>query len=109
LTGGGISSAMAAGKMAGLKAVKAIKSSNFSKNALKGYQTEWNKTIGKDYKRFYRLKEWTLTLTDKDYEDIAEAFQGLAPDEVTMTKIFKMAVRKKPSLLIDVMKVFAGF
>jgi hypothetical protein len=26
-----------------------------------------------------------------------------------MTKILKMAVRKKPSLLIDVMKVFAGF
>jgi len=109
LTGGGISSAMAAGKMAGLKAAEAIKIGNFSKKALKGYQTEWNKTIGKDYKRFYRLKEWTLTLTDKDYEDIAEAFQGLAPEEVTMTKIFKMAVRKKPSLLIDVMKVFAGF
>ena len=108
LTGGGISSAMAAGKKAGLVAADAIKKGDTSVKQLKRYQTEWNKTIGKDYKRFHRIKAWTLTLTDDDYEEIADALQGLSPDEVTLTKIFMAAVKNKPSLIVDVMKVFTG-
>jgi digeranylgeranylglycerophospholipid reductase len=108
LTGGGISSAMSAGKKAGLIAADAIKKGDTSVKQLKRYQTEWNKTIGKDYKRFHRIKTWTLTLTDDDYEEIADALQGLSPDEVTLTKIFRAAVKNKPSLIVDVLKVFAG-
>nr|MBC8492090.1 hypothetical protein [Candidatus Neomarinimicrobiota bacterium] len=109
LTGGGISSAMAAGKIAGLVAADAIKKGDTSVKQLKRYQTEWNKTAGKKHKRFHRLKEWTLTLTDDDYEEIADALQGLSPDEVTLTKIFKAVVKNKPSLIVDVLKAFAGF
>lgn len=109
LTGGGITSAMAAGKLAGEVAAQAIAKGDFSVNHLKAYQKEWNKTIGKDYGRFYRLKEWNLKLTDEEYDEIAETFQGIDPKEVTLSKIFKEAVKKKPSLILDVLKVFAGF
>ena len=109
LTGGGISTAMAAGKMAGLVAAAAVNDQDFSAKRLSDYQKQWDKTIGKDIKRLYRLKEWAINLTDSDYEDIAQSLDGLSPEEVTLIKIFKQAVKKKPSLVIDVLKVFAGF
>ncbi|MBU0713184.1 NAD(P)/FAD-dependent oxidoreductase [bacterium] len=109
LTGGGISTAMAAGKMAGSVAASAVKDKDISAKRLSEYQKQWDKTIGKDIKRLYRLKEWAINLTDTDYEDIARSLDGLTPEQVTLVKIFKQAVKKKPSLVIDVLKVFAGF
>ncbi|MBN2600969.1 MAG: hypothetical protein JXR87_03135, partial [Candidatus Marinimicrobia bacterium] len=109
LTGGGISTAMAAGKMAGLVAANAVIDKDFSAKRLSEYQKQWDKTIGKDIKRLYRLKEWAINLTDTDYEDIAQSLDGLTPEQVTLIRIFKQAVKKKPSLVIDVLKVFAGF
>ncbi len=109
LTGGGISTAMAAGKMAGSVAASAIKDNDFSVERLNDYPKQWNKTLGKNMKRLYRIKEWAIQLTDTDYEDIARSLDGLTPEQVTLVKIFKQAVKKKPSLIIDVLKVFAGF
>ncbi|MFA4838464.1 MAG: NAD(P)/FAD-dependent oxidoreductase [Candidatus Neomarinimicrobiota bacterium] len=109
LTGGGISSAMASGKMAGTVAADAIRCGDTSKKKLRAYESEWNRTIGKDYRRFYRLKEWIRNMTDAEFEEIAAAFQGMAPTDVKMSGIFRMAVKNKPSLIVDAIKAFAGF
>ncbi|HDP68821.1 MAG TPA: NAD(P)/FAD-dependent oxidoreductase [Candidatus Marinimicrobia bacterium] len=108
LTGGGISAALAAGKMAGQVAAEAIKADDNSARRLTSYQKEWEKTYGKESRRYYRLKDWVMGLTDQDFEDIAAALAKEPPEEITLVKIFKQAVRKKPSLIIDVLKVFAG-
>lgn len=108
LTGGGISAALAAGKMAGLVAAEAVKAGDNSSRRLMSYQKEWNKSYGKEIRRYYRLKEWVMKLTDQDYEDIAAALDKLPPEEITLTKIFQQAVKKKPSLIPTVVKIFAG-
>lgn len=109
LTGGGISSALAAGKIAGSVAAEAVKDNDFSAKRLNDYKKQWNASYGKDMKRLYRLKEWAVQLTDEDYDDIAQSLDGLTPEQVTLVKIFKQAVKRKPSLVIDVLKIFAGF
>lgn len=108
MTGGGIIAGMAAGKMAGTIAAKAIQLGDTSTRVLMEYQKSWNKSIGKDYERFYRLKEWISKLSDDDLDKIAKSLQGIEPKDITMSKIFSLAVVKNPALLIDVARVFAG-
>ncbi|MGC9364147.1 MAG: geranylgeranyl reductase family protein [Fidelibacterota bacterium] len=108
LTGGGISAALAAGKMAGRVAAEAVKAGDNSSRRLISYQKEWNKSYGKEIRRYYRLKEWVMKLTDQDYEDIAAALDRLPPEEITLTRIFMQAVKKRPSLIPTVVKIFAG-
>lgn len=109
MTGGGILAAMNAGQMAGSVAAEAIRIGNTSKKNLQEYEKEWNKSVGKDYKRFYRLKEWIRNLTDQDFENIAQAFEKVDPSNISLKEIFKLAVKNKPSLILDVLKVFATF
>lgn len=109
MTGGGILPGMLAGKIAGTIAAKAIQKGDKSSKFLKEYQNEWNKKTGKSHERYFRLKEWINDMTDEDLNQLAEMLQGVDSKDITLTKIFKLAVRKKPALLIDVAKVFAGF
>jgi len=108
MTGGGIISGMAAGKIAGTVAAKAIQKNEKSSKFLKEYQKKWNEKVGKSHERYFRLKEWINDMTDEDLDQLAEMLQGIDSEDITLTKIFKLAVRKKPALLIDVAKVLAG-
>jgi digeranylgeranylglycerophospholipid reductase len=65
VTGGGILAAITAGKLAGTVASKAIERDDWSLTNLKEYQTEWDKSVGKDYARFYNIKEWITKLPIK--------------------------------------------
>ena len=38
----------------------------------------------------------------------ADAVEKIPPNDRTISKVFRSAIFKKPSLLVDVMKVFAG-
>lgn len=109
MTGGGILCAMAAGEIAGKVAAEAIKIGDRSAHKLKDYQTEWHKRVGKDNERYYRLKEWIYKMSDNDLDELAEMLQGAGENDITLNKIFRLAVRKKPGLLIDVIKLFAGW
>ena len=108
LTGGGIASALAAGKMAGEQAREASLAGDTSQNMLKGFEKEWHRTIGKDYRRMYRLKEAMLKLNDQDFNKLAEKFENTPPEEVKISKLMTTMLKRKPSLIIDVTKVFAG-
>jgi digeranylgeranylglycerophospholipid reductase len=109
VSGGGILAALHSGKLAGEVAGKAIQKNDPTITTLKEYQKTWDKTVGKEYRRFYRIKEWIQTLPDEYYDEMANLLTNLKPDEITLTKIFKLAVKNKPSLLLDVIKVFAGY
>jgi len=108
LTGGGIASALAAGKFAGKKAREAILEKDTSAGKLGEFEKYWKKTIGKDYRRFYRLKEAMLKFNDQDFNKLANKFGDVPPEEITVTKLFTSILKNKPSLILDVTKVFAG-
>jgi len=66
------------------------------------------KDFGKNYERFYNIKQAVENLTDDDLNRIAESVLSIPHNKRTLASVFKAAVFKKPSLVIDVLKVFAG-
>lgn len=108
MTGGGIVPGMRGGLLAGKTAAEAIKKGDTSEKFLKRYAKEWHKIGGKNHERFYSIKEATHQLSDDDLDSIAEAVEEVPPEERTLSKLFMKALFKKPSLIKDVVKVFAG-
>jgi digeranylgeranylglycerophospholipid reductase len=108
MTGGGIVSGMRGGLLAAQTAVKAINNGDVSAKSLKPFQKEWHKVGGKNHDRFYRIKETIYKLSDDDIDSIADAVSEIPEGERTITKVFSKAVFKKPSLVVDVVRVFAG-
>ena len=108
MTGGGIVSGMRGGLLAAQTAVKAINNGDVSAKSLKPFQKEWHKVGGKNHDRFYRIKETIYKLSDDDIDSIADAVSEIPEGERTITKVFSKAVFKKPSLVVDVIRVFAG-
>ena len=66
------------------------------------------KEFGNNHNRFYRIKEAVHQLTDDDLNYIAEKAYNIPEHKRSLMGIFKHAVYKKPSLIVDVLKVFAG-
>ena len=55
-----------------------------------------------------KIKEAVHNLSDEDLNSIADKVLSIPPNKRTLASVFKAAVYKKPSLIIDVLKVFAG-
>ncbi len=108
MTGGGIASGMRGGQIAGETAVKSLEVNNFSKKYLSSYPKKMFKIFGRNHDRFYRIKETVNQLTDDDLNYIATQVSKIPENKRTITSIFKHAVYKKPSIIFDVLKVFAG-
>jgi len=108
MTGGGIVPGMRGGMLAGETAALSIKEKNYSENFLNKFSNDWYEIGGKNHERFYSIKETISRLSDKDLDKIALTISKIPPDKRTITKIFSRLIFKKPSLLVDVMKVFAG-
>ncbi|MBN2355054.1 NAD(P)/FAD-dependent oxidoreductase [candidate division KSB1 bacterium] len=107
LTGGGIVSSMAAAQMAGRIAAEAIAKRDVSAKALSAYEKEWRRQEGKKMAMYYRLKQFVFDLDDDAFNHIANTVLKLEPKKRTMVNIFKAALLKKPSLMLDVVKLFA--
>ncbi len=108
MTGGGIASGMRGGQIAGRIAAKSLEKGDYSISSLKLYPKEMFKIFGKTHERFYRIKETINKLTDEELNHIASKVAKIPSDKVGLSDLFKSAVYKKPSLIIDVLKVFAG-
>ncbi|MBT3251898.1 MAG: NAD(P)/FAD-dependent oxidoreductase [Candidatus Marinimicrobia bacterium] len=108
MTGGGIVSAMKGGSIGGTVAAESIKKSDYSKSFLDKYNSILKKDFGDTHNRFYKIKEVISALTDDDLDGIAKKVSKIPEGDRTLTQIFKACVMKKPSLIFDVVKVFAG-
>ncbi len=106
LSGAGIVTAMQAGKIAGRVAAEAIHEDDVSASRLQQYAREWHETEGKQHERFYKIKKAVYHLNDDDLNRTAEAVLSLSPQQRTLTNIFKTALAKHPSLIIEVLKAF---
>jgi len=106
VSGGGIINGMVAGRIAGQVAGKAIKEGNTTEKRLKEYVTLWPKAGGKKNKIFYKLKEFVYNMSDDDLEETARMILEVPKEKRTILQLFKTALIKKPSLIIDAIKVF---
>ena len=108
MTGGGIVAGMKGGWIAGQVAAEAIKKNDYSEESLLEYPKRMRKDFGKNHERFYKIKEVTEKLTNEELDSIAEKVLSIPHNKRTLTSVFKAAVFKKPTLIIDVLKVFSG-
>ena len=108
MTGGGIVAGMKGGWIAGQVAAEAIQNDDYSENSLLEYPKRMRKDFGKNHERFYKIKEATEKLTNEELDFIAKKVLSIPHNKRTLTSVFKAAVFKKPTLIIDVLKVFAG-
>jgi digeranylgeranylglycerophospholipid reductase len=104
LSGGGITSGMIAGSIAGRIAAESVLINNPGHIFL--YEKEWNQRLGKKHETYNRLKNGIYGFDDLKLNSIACSFNRLSPEERTLGKLFITALINKPSLLIDVAKVF---
>ncbi|MFC1550470.1 NAD(P)/FAD-dependent oxidoreductase [Candidatus Neomarinimicrobiota bacterium] len=109
MTGGGIISGMRSGLLAAETAVKLIKSkSALSAKNLAQYEKRWYKIGGKNHERYYRIKEAIFKFSDDNLNQLADQISSIPEDKRTLLKLFSEAVKQKPSLLVDVARLFAG-
>jgi digeranylgeranylglycerophospholipid reductase len=108
ISGGGIATALIAGKICGRVAAEAIRDGDVSKKRLAQYAKEWHKAEGKTHERFYRIKEGVYRLSDEDLNRTAHMLAQLPPEEITITRVFRTALFREPRLLLEVAKVFVG-
>ncbi len=104
LSGGGIVSGMIGGKIGGKIVGKAIKNNDL--NHILTYDKAWGDRLGKRHEIFDRIKDGIYNFSDEKFNSIAHAFVKVPFEKRTLGKLFKTALLNKPSLLIDIAKVF---
>jgi digeranylgeranylglycerophospholipid reductase len=104
LSGGGISSGMTAGSIAGRIAAEAVK--KCSPEHIKTYPKEWYDRIGKKHEIYNRLKNGIYNFSDNDFNSIARSFRKVPENKRSIGRLFATALINNPLLLADVAKVF---
>ena len=103
LTGGRIISGMTGGMCAGQVAAQAIKE-DCSKKFLKQYDEMAHAELDHDIKRYKKVQEYLLTLSDEELDSIAHAFQDESFDKISTTEIVKKLIKVSPKALLKLGK-----
>ena len=82
---------------------------NISKEAKQFIKKLLKKDFMKRHRVLYNIKEVISKLSDVDFNKIAQSVSKTPQEKLTLAKIFKSAVYKKPSLVFDVVRVLAGY
>ncbi|MCF6269511.1 MAG: NAD(P)/FAD-dependent oxidoreductase [Melioribacteraceae bacterium] len=104
LSGGGIVSGMIGGKIGGTIVGEAIVKNDL--NHILTYDKAWRDRLGKRHEIFDRIKNGIYSFSDEKFNSIAEVFSKIPIKKRTLGNLFKTALINKPSLLIDIAKVF---
>mgnify|MGYP005839551477 CR=1 FL=1 len=104
LSGGGITSGMIGGSIAGKIAAEAIKLNK--PDHIFSYDKAWYDRIGKKHEIYNNIKNGIYNFSDEKFNNIAHAFNKVPYEKRTLGKLFTTALINNPSLLIDVAKVF---
>jgi digeranylgeranylglycerophospholipid reductase len=106
LTGGGITSGMTGGRIAGEIAAKAVKNGKLSANSMKEYKNRCQEEVGESFKKYLKTKEYMLSLSDEELDSIAEAFQETDFDVINTSELIKKLVKVSPKALLKLGKIF---
>ncbi|MBI4428467.1 MAG: NAD(P)/FAD-dependent oxidoreductase [Ignavibacteriales bacterium] len=105
-SGAGIISGMIGGMIAGQVAAEAVKMNKLSH--LTEYEKRWHKRLGWRHEVFYKIREAVNSFSDDTFNSIAESAQKLPENKRTLGGIFRAALWNRPSMLLEVARVFVS-
>ncbi|MEN6328746.1 MAG: NAD(P)/FAD-dependent oxidoreductase [Methanobacteriaceae archaeon] len=106
LTGGGITSGMTGGRIAGEVAAKAIENKSWSANSMEEYKKRCQEEVSDSFKKYLKTKEYLLSLSDEELNSIAEAFQKTDFDVINTSELIKKLIKVSPKALLKLGKLF---
>ena len=106
LTGGGITSGITGGKLAGQTAAEAIAAGDCSKEFLKKYADLVDEAMGHDMDKYSKACDYLWSLNDDDLNSIAKAFQDIEFETLGTTELVKALIKVQPSAALKLRKLF---
>lgn len=103
-SGGGIISGMIGGMLAGQVAGEAIAKKD--RNHLIEYEKRWHKRLGWRHEVYYRIREAITSFSDDTLNNLCDSAGKLPEEKRTVGGLFRTAMWNKPSILLDIAKVF---
>ena len=103
-SGGGIISGMIGGMLAGQVAGEAIATKD--RNHLIEYEKRWHKRLGWRHEVYYRIREAITSFSDDTLNNLCDSAGKLPEEKRTVGGLFRTAMWNKPSILLDIAKVF---
>ena len=105
-SGAGIITGMIGGMIAGQVAAEAVKMNNLAH--LTEYEKRWKKRLGWRHEVFYKFKEALNSFSDETLNSLAANALKIPKEKRTLAAIFRAALWNKPSLIVDVAKLFVS-
>ena len=99
LSGGGITNAMKAGRLAGCTAAAAIREGDTSERRLSAYHKAWMDLLGDDHLKYYRIKQALESVDDAFFNALARTVNKIPQDKRSIGRIFAHALIKHPQLI----------
>jgi digeranylgeranylglycerophospholipid reductase len=99
LSGGGITNAMKAGRLAGCTAAAAIREADTSERRLSRYHQAWMELLGEDHLKYYRIKQALEHMDDAFYNSLARTVNRIPRQKRTLGRIFMQALIRHPQLI----------
>jgi len=106
LTGGGITNAMDAGKMAGEVCIKAKEKGDYSVKTLKEYEDRWRASIGKELAKSLQVKNLLIKLTDEQLNHLAHSLKDIDASKMELSSLLLALFKKNPKLLWELRTLF---
>ncbi|MSP64104.1 MAG: NAD(P)/FAD-dependent oxidoreductase [Ignavibacteria bacterium] len=104
VSGGGIITGMIGGMIAGEVAADSIKNQNLKQ--LSEYETKFHSRLGWRHEVFASIKNAIWGISDETLDSIALSTLQLPMEKRTLGAIFRKALWNKPSMVLEVAKVF---
>lgn len=104
LSGGGITSGMAAGALAGDTIAATLQAGDIG--LLRRYEEEWQRGIGAKHRTYHRIKTAVHRIGDERLDAIAREIDGLRPDKRTIWRVFAAALTQHPTLIWEMVRTF---
>ncbi len=100
ITGGGLTTCLEGGKIAGETIGTAVEKQQFDQETLSAYELGWKEAFGKKLKRNYMVKEILLGFDDKTLNMLADSLKDFKFEEISTFALVKALVLKHPTLLM---------
>lgn len=100
ITGGGITTSLEGGRIAGEVIGEAVEEQRFDKEKLLQYEKKWKEAFGQKLLRNYMVKEIMLDFDDKTLNMLADSLKDYSFEEFSTFSLLKALVLKHPTLLM---------
>jgi digeranylgeranylglycerophospholipid reductase len=99
LSGGGITTAMKAGRLAGKTAAAAVCAGDTSERRLAAYHQAWMELLGEDHLKYYRIKQALESVDDAFFNKLARTVNKIPQEKRSIGRIFTHALIRHPQLI----------